>query len=311
MIGIVLATDAGLLQVLPGSTPRLILPDVSAVALDYRDGIALAAAPGNGVWLADATLPGGEERWQQVWDGDARCARIAPDGTLCVGAGRSTLMLSHDRGATWQRMETLDSVVRYEQNRARATTPAESYFAGLAFPGDGLVAAVFGAGAWYSADLGRSWLARSQELDRHVVAIWEHPERSDRMYAAADSGLYRSDDAGFSWIQCLGGLDRSLASHVAILPGAPDAILLSASRHSREQEGALFRSANGGVTWSPLSLGGDYEWDAAPLVTRLSGTPDTAFALAGGRLWGSHDRGVSWLPVAEGLPAARALVAAF
>jgi hypothetical protein len=191
--------------------------------------------------------------------------------------------------------------------------------AAIAFPGDGVLVAVAGAGAWLSADGGRSWMPRSDGLELDVSGIWEHPERPERLYAATDAGLFRSDDAGFTWLQSLGGLDRSVAAAVAVLPGAPDAIVLSAAKRRADGngapgaalDGALFRSANGGVTWMRLALGGRYEWPSAPLVARLSDSPDTAFAIAGGRAWGSHDRGQHWLPVAEGLPEPLAMSVAF
>ncbi|MXZ45624.1 MAG: hypothetical protein F4Z08_01310, partial [Chloroflexi bacterium] len=51
MIGIVLATDQGLMHVLPGADAELALPGVVCTSLDYRDGVAVAAARRRGGWL--------------------------------------------------------------------------------------------------------------------------------------------------------------------------------------------------------------------------------------------------------------------
>jgi hypothetical protein len=130
------------------------------------------------------------------------------------------------------------------------------------------------------------------------------------MFATADSGVYRSDDAGFSWLQSLGGLDRSWGNSLAVVPGAPDRLVLSVARHAEAREGALFRSANGGVTWSRVMLGGESEWPLAPVVTRMWDSEDTLFAAAGEQVWGSHDGGAAWIALAAGLPVSHAIAAA-
>ena len=302
-LGILLGTDGGVVQVLPGDRPREVLTGIPVEVIDACDGVALATSRGRGVWL------GNDLAWREVWSGDAQCARISPDGTLWVGAGRSELRYSTNGGESWELTPSLESVVRYERNRGRSGGSDGWRLAALGFPGNGVFAAVAGAGAWYSADRGRSWMPRAQDLNTPVFGVWEHPERRDRLYAATDGGLFRSDDEGFTWIRSMGGLDRPLAAHAAVLPGAPDVVVLSASRGQRDREGALYRSLNGGVTWSALALGGVYEWDQAPPITRLSESRATEVVVVDGRAWGTHDRGQTWLPIAEGLPRAHAITA--
>ena len=57
------------------------------------------------------------------------------------------------------------------------------------------MAGICGAGAWGSRDAGQVWMRRSDGLDPMVRRMWDHPERGDRLYAVADSGYYRTDDA--------------------------------------------------------------------------------------------------------------------
>ena len=185
----------------------------------------------------------------------------------------------------------------------------------IAFPAGGVLAGVAGAGLWLSTDRGRSWTPRSGGVDPAVTGLYEHPARAERIYATTRSGLYRSDDGGCSQLQSLTGLDRSPAISLAVLPGAPDALVLSAARTAAGGRGALFRSIDGGVRWIRLLLGDEDEWAVAPALARVGGSPDTTFVLAGGRIWASHDRGAGWRPLTDvadsaGLPAARALAVA-
>ncbi|MDA0365651.1 MAG: hypothetical protein O3B31_10580 [Chloroflexi bacterium] len=303
MLGILLGGDEGLLEVIPGSAPERVIADQAFTSLDYRAGVALAGAPGAGAWVHTG------KRWEQCLEGAVHAVRVAPDGRLYAGLEPAAVFVSSDRGVTWREFESVRHIVRHN----RFATPAghdAPFIADFAFPKEGLLLAITGGGVWHTHDDGRSWLRRGDGLDVSVHALLEHPEQRDRMFATADSGVFRSEDAGFSWLQSLGGLDRSWGGGLAIVPGAPDRLVLSASRHAHGVDGALFRSANGGVTWSRVMLEQEDEWPLAPVVTRVWDSEDTLFAAAGDKLWGSHDGGRQWLALAEDLPTSRAIAAA-
>ena len=322
LFGIVLATADGLVQVVPGEDPRPVgdgAPTGAPVAnLDLRDGVLLAAVPGHGVW-AHRSGGGPATGWAQVWEGDARSVRISPDGPWYIGVAPAALHLSTDEGETWAPMENMGNVLRHYRSRASASG-GDYPVTGVVFPATSMVVTVEGLGAWASRDGGRTWMPRAEGLDPAVQHVWDHPDRGDRLYATARSGFYRSEDAGFSWIQSLSGLDRSYGGQVAVLPDTPDVLLLSAARRDTPpgtgnepppaDNAALFRSENGGIAWRRLLLGDEDAWPVPPAVGALPGSDDTCFVAAGARLWGSHDRGKQWLPIAEGLPLASSLVVA-
>ena len=141
-------------------------------------------------------------------------------------------------------------------------------------------------------------MPRSEGIDPAVTGLYEHPEHKDRVYATTRSGLFRSDDGGYTWLQSLTGLDRSIAQTVSVMPESVDTLIMSASRR-RSGQGAIFRSIDGGVRWMRIPVGDEDEWPVAPIVTRMAGSLDTTFVLAGERLWASHDRGINWLPLTD------------
>lgn len=321
VIGIVLATGHGLMHVLPGSAAEVELPGVRAASLDYREGVAAAAAPERGVWMNDGL------RWRQVWEGNAHVVRLAADGVCYVAESPPRLHRSRDGGETWDELVNVPSIVRAHAARRPGTQRAEVTVVGIAFPQGQLLLGMRGMGTWLSRDGGHSWMrgdqielsARSEPLQavalgEHLNGLWDHQERSDRLYAASRSGFFRSDDGGFTWQRAQQGLDRYYANGVAVLPGTPDTLLLSIAARGADAEGgpegALFRSINGGLMWERVTLGGQDEWSSPPLVGAVVGGMDMLFAHAGGSIWASHDKGARWLPIAEGLPPATAMVAA-
>ena len=325
MLAILLGTADGLLEIVPGEEPRPALEGLPVNALDYRAGVAVAGVGGHGVW---AHL--GEDRkrvtgargdgWEQVWEGHPRTVRAAPGGELYIGAGPPGLFaVLPGGGGGANELWALRSAL---QTGGRLQTPEGAehpYVAGIAFtdrgPEQGLFVGIAGGGMCYAPDGGggvsiERFERRSAGLDPDVTGMWSHPERAERLFASTAGGFFCSEDAGLRWVRLGSDLDRSWAGDAVVLPGAPDVLLLSCARRPPGLEAALFRSRDGGVSWARVRLGEEYEWDRAPLLTRLWESEDTVFAFAGGALWASHDAGASWVRLADGLPPATALAAA-
>lgn len=303
MLGILIGTPEGLLELIPGDTPRRQI-EGAIDTIDYHGDIALAAGPEAGAWVhlgkgwtkieLDAALAPEGSR--------VRSVRIGKASELYLGLEPAGLLVSRDKGASWVSIEGVRALLKHERSVKTPPGASAPYVSGIVFPDEGVVAGISGAGAWGSRDAGQTWMRRSDGLDPIVRRLWDHPERGDRLYAVADSGYYRTDDGGFSWVQSLNGLDRSHAVDMAVIPGTPDHIILSVARKASGDEGALFRSINAGLSWERMALGKRDEFARAPLVTRVWDSEDTLFALAEGVCWGSHDGGKSWLELASGLP---------
>lgn len=322
MLGILVGTQDGLLQVVPGEEPTRALEGRPVVALDYRDGMAAAAVAGEGVWVhLDASwrqlarTP--TEGWVQVWKGEPRAVRASPGGELYIGADPAALFAVFPGAPGGNELGGLRGALLAEPPSPAAAPTRPRYVAGIAFadsgPESALYVAVAGSGVWSTREDGRGierFEKRSGGLGTDLNGVWAHPERAGRVYASTGSGFYRSEDGGLTWVQSISGLDRSWAGSLAVVPGTPDVLLLGCARREGGEVGALFRSDNGGVNWKRVMLGNEDTWKLAPLVTRLWDSEDTLFAVAGSGLWGSHDGGRSWVELASGLPPALSLTAA-
>jgi photosystem II stability/assembly factor-like uncharacterized protein len=79
--------------------------------------------------------------------------------------------------------------------------------------------------------------------DRTVYAIHSHPKVPQRLLAALQEGLYRSEDAGKTWRK----VELPVASHVVAFAHHPEdpALLFAAT----EERGVL-KSTDGGAHWT-------------------------------------------------------------
>ncbi|MEI7925450.1 MAG: hypothetical protein WCI61_04590 [Chloroflexota bacterium] len=312
-LGLLIGTDDGLLQVTPGAPPERGIDGPRITSVDARAGLAVAAGP-DGVWLHGAS--GGPARWRQVWRGDARLAQIEGE-TIYIGTADGRILLSEDEGLVWNPLygtrELWGHAHAYAVTGvAEVRTPARN---GVPSAG-GIVVAFDGGGAWFTPNLGGTWLARSgaggEGLAPHVHRLYRHPDLPDRLYATTDHGLYRSTDEGHTWLQSIKDLDRSWGGSLAVLPGPTDTLVLSLAK-SATGAGALFRTVNAGLTWSRILLGApgreEDEWERAPAVVRPQEWEDVTFVAAGTALYASHDRARTWTPLADALPLANCLAA--
>jgi photosystem II stability/assembly factor-like uncharacterized protein len=80
--------------------------------------------------------------------------------------------------------------------------------------------------------------------DRTVSAIHSHPKAPQRLLAALQDRLYRSEDAGKTWQK----IELPVASHVVAFAHHPD----DPSRlFAATGESVILKSTDGGAHWTP------------------------------------------------------------
>ena len=92
MLGLLLAIDDGLLEIMPGSAPEQPISGHRFTSVDYYDGLGIAGAAEEGVWIHSGNA------WAQLWDGDPHSVRVSPERHLFIGTSDGRLLLSLIRG---------------------------------------------------------------------------------------------------------------------------------------------------------------------------------------------------------------------
>jgi photosystem II stability/assembly factor-like uncharacterized protein len=158
----------------------------------------------------------------------------------------------------------------------------------------GTVFAGLATGAVYrSTDAGRSWslLGPLPRLGA-VNVLAQDPENAARLFAATSAGGFVSPDSGGSWKDLeIGGAAGIPVLTLAIDPWTP-AVMFAGTRGR-----GMFRSADGGATWSPIVSPVDATFsfsDVYDIDIDLQ-KPDIVYAAVGGiGVVGSTDAGASW-----------------
>ena len=129
-----------------------------------------------------------------------------------------------------------------------------------------------GDGVYRSTDAGKTWTHIGLDDSRHIGRIAVHPGDADTLFVAAlghvfgpsnQRGLYRSTDGGDTWERVLFVSDRAGAVDVSIDPHNPRVLYASTWEVSRSPwsldsggpGSALYRSTDGGDTWTELTDG--------------------------------------------------------
>ena len=179
------------------------------------------------------------------------------------------------------------------------------------FPGT-----LYGVGAGQlvrSTDYGASWATVEAPF---LASVTVHPEQPGVLFAGGGIGLpvsppftaatlHRSADGGASWERVFGDSPgqyvEGLTQAIEFDPNDPNRVVLAVSGHTRFDQGGLFRSSDGGLSWQPTSLiGGDFV-DLMAIPDR----PGTFYAASLFRgVYVSRDSGETWDPVRTGLGSA-------
>jgi photosystem II stability/assembly factor-like uncharacterized protein len=317
--------------------PVLVGREVYFAFIDQRDGTAWAASD-HAVWGAHVhRSTDGGATWETLdaapHHADARGlkaiwhlapgAGTAPD-TLYAGIEPAGLFVSHDRGRSWQGVASLN-----DHPTNGTWQPAGG---GLALgsiqvdPHDSqrLYCSLSAGGVYRSDDGGASWRTcnrgtRAEFLpDRYpdagqcVHRLIAHPARAGRLYQQNHCGVYRSDDAGDSWVEITEGLPSEFGYALAIDPADADVafVIPEESSHMRTTVAGrlrVYRTTDAGASWHPLTEGLPQE-HAYVSILRDAMCNDTLdpvglyFGTSSGHLFASADGGDSWQLAAGFLP---------
>jgi len=288
----------------------------SPVQIDRDDPRCIYAATSRGGMQRSED---GGQSWREINNGilykETWCVVQHPKSKeLFVGTGPSSVFKSADRGDSWIDCESLrDLPETIDWTFPRP--PHVSHVKGLALrPDDPSV--IFGAieEGWVvrSQDGGDSWqnIKAGVEFDAHSVAVM--PDNQAVVIATSGQGVYKSTNAGDSFVEASDGLECRYMAQLVCHPTRPHVLFTAAAavpppfwRRPEGASSAFFRSEDQGESWQRLSGGLPEHFKAAPRAT--AGDPQDANAffvgMTDGTIWLSDNGGESFRQILGGLPA--------
>jgi photosystem II stability/assembly factor-like uncharacterized protein len=207
---------------------------------------------------------------------------IHPIGPLVLLGGEGGLFLSIDFGESWEKLGLKGSVLSLVPSRYPQADP--TLFAGTA---DGLLKSV---------DLGSSFSSTALQGTSVRQALWPGPA----LVVGTDSGVQVSSDGGGSFSGSTVGLPTGRVEAMALSSFFSIDPVMFASVGGQ----GVFRSSDGGRTWSPAGLDGHR-------VTDLFWLGPFLYAVDAAGVFRSEDLGKRWDRIDEGLEGAQPIKVLF
>jgi len=190
----------------------------------------------------------------------------------------------------------------------------------------------WGNGIYRSMDAGKTWKRMGLENTMHIARIVVSPRDPNTVYVAAegnlwapsaDRGVYRTTDGGKTWQLVLKVNEDTGASDIAMDPESPTTLYAATYQRRRTVFGfngsgegsGLYKSIDGGDTWTKITKGMPYDVEAAPnrnaeglldtgrnAIAVYPKDPNIVYALiehANGGVYRSTDKGETWTRMAD------------
>lgn len=231
----------------------------------------------------------------------------AQPGTVYVGTEPSTISRSEDGGERWRELEAFLELPSASQ-WSFPPKPDTHHVRWIEVdPNEAgrLYVAVEAGALVRSSDGGETWQDRVEggPFDTHTAAT--HRETPGLVVAAAGDGYYESHDGGESWSRPMDGLRHRYLVGVAIDPGDPETIVVSAAsgpyaayRPSSAEAYVYRKSADGGFELAMDRLPAADGTVASRFATP-PGEPGVFYAANNHGLFRSQDGAATWeeLPI--------------
>lgn len=244
----------------------------------------------------------------------------AEPSTFYMGATGGGVWKTTDYGLRWDNIS--DGTFATPSIGAIRVADSDAKVVYVGTGSDGLRSnVIIGKGVYKSTDAGETWEHVGLEAVGNIGAVLIHPRDPDRVYVAAignpfapnpERGVYRSLDGGDSWQRVLFVSEKTGAVDLEFAPDNSDEIYATSWRAERKpwtiisggQEGGVYKSSDGGDTWTQLTKG---------LPTGLRGKADLAVSAADadrvyvlieapdpeGGVYRSDDRGATWALISD------------
>jgi hypothetical protein len=224
-----------------------------------------------------------------------------------AGTSPPAVFMSADYGVSWQSLgalEFLPSAPRWSFPEA----PYRARVSSVACSGEhnGVVFCSIENGEMAaSKDGGKTWIQRGKGLPPGVRQLSFPNGTSHRVYAAASTGFFRSDDLGGSWTECNKGLPFTKVEAMAIAEGNPDIVLLAVAAGAKGPC-TMVLSSDGAKSWTVANTG----------LPRLDNRRITSATFGTGGFYAGTDQGEifllnnmegRWTPVMAHLDPIRAM----
>ena len=287
----------------------------------YTDDLATEWQQAEGVELPEDAEKPLERLWTIVPAED--------DEHLYAGGAPGVLFEIHDGGATWELNKAFwEQPTRPEWGPGAGGMCLHSI---ATWPGDPsrLALAISAVGVWLSDDGGQTWRhgnkglvpryipedAREDTFALCVHNMHRAPSQPERIFMQFHGGVYRSDDAGESWIDI--GTDTGLPSDfgfpLVIDPDDPDSayvipLVADLDRVTPDGRVRVYETRDAGTSWAARGDGLPAE-DAYLTILRQAFAREGSgqemglyFGATSGDVFGSNDAGATWFTAASKLP---------
>ncbi len=161
------------------------------------------------------------------------------------------------------------------------------------------VGTLFNGGILWSDDGAETWNAPNVLVQVNELGI--HPTNPSTLYAAAQSGVYKSTNQARDWVLLGNGLPDNLNyTGLVVDPAAGETVYAGATPGFGGGSAGIYKTTDGGGTWAERANG--FDLVSVTALGIAPGSPSTLYAGGRGGMQKSTDGAGNWMTLDIGIP---------
>jgi len=294
MNGLFVGTTNGLYFVEPENDPICEIKTGHIECIESNEnGLSAAIIKNKGLYIR---MDNG--KWSLKWPGEIVSLRITKNNEIIAGVLPTKLILSKDKGNSWQESKGIQSYIGNSSIETFTSKKNSQKIQSIIEISGSILISIEQIGILISHNLGSSWVRSSDGIDENIELFLNLNSDNEIIYAMSKNNFYKSEDFALNWHMLINEKNQHNLIDAIAFSNSNGIFFLGVANNNKMNHKLITITKSNSSEYD-LSISSKKEFNNQICIIKLPNSEDTAFLGYDKKVWASHNQGQDWLQIKE------------